>query len=196
MPRTKQLIILFLVIVSGIFGSNCYSQNIKSYSFLSFVGLTAGHIGGDRQLSCEVVKNVYKPARDVSFGGVLGFELDTSLNWFNQHSPGTTFGVGLALFTDIKNKGTVFQEGVFENLAYQYQSQNNALFAQIKKSVALKNNREISFLLGVGADLVISKRYSESPIDSSSIAKSNTFKRHSQLRPAMVAGIYHRLAAL
>lgn len=186
----KRLAVVVLTITGIIFAPSSYTQSSKPYSIQAFLGLTAAQVNGQRQLSCGVVENLYVPNRDTAFGAVFGVDIDTSTSWLSQHYPGTTFGAGLAIFTDLETKGYVFQEGIFQNLAYQYQTQNTSLFAQVKKKVTLQHGRELLLLLGLGADWITSRSYSETPIDSSSIGKSNTFKSHTRLRPAIVLGIH------
>lgn len=89
--------------------------------------------------------------------------------------------------------GTIVQEHLFTNLAYNYKIQNTPLYAAVKANI--KSNSELYNVIldaGIGPNFMRTSEYSETPLDIFTIP-DNAFRGQNQTTFSATAGISIRL---
>jgi hypothetical protein len=101
-----------------------------------------------------------------------------------------SYGINAFYLAKTNVRGSVFQEGLFENLAYQYNVSHLPVYAALK---AMLNNNSDKYTVtvdaGIGPNFMTTSNYSESSIDGGITLPDNAFLGHTTAVFSATAGI-------
>lgn len=153
------------------------------------IGISGLLVAKDQVLNCGDVENRYYPSTINKVVGNIGVDGFSTKKFSNKILNEIQFGAGVMVFSSAKVKGIVYQELVFNNLAYNYKVQNTTILAQVKKDMMAKSKHPFHALVGLGANIARSSSYHESAIVPDIIANSNIFSSNTKVNPAVMIGV-------
>lgn len=176
---------VILLLLTGI----THSFSLKEGSFALEAGVFSAYEGKNQNISIQgLIGDQFTVTSKNNGNALIG--LGYFFEGYKQDRFTLDYGVNAFYLANTKVSGTIYQELLFENLAYVYEVSHIPLYAEAKANIKTNYERlAVTLNAGIGPNFIQTSNYTDSSLDGGITQPDNAFTSHSSVAFSATAGI-------